>query len=466
MKRRINLFFVLTLLLLDASLAGLAFFFAYHLRLNTETPPPLNIPPFSRYSGMMLLHVLSLVAVFFLYKLYHRQRAASLLDELSSILAATSIGTVVAVAATSFLYKNELDYPRLMIAYAWMLTILWVSFGRVLHARLRALLRQRGMDKARLLVVGVGETGRSIGEAIRRAPHLGYRLVGFVSNGDRSGEDLGAPLLGSTSHLAELIRTHHIDEVIIALPQATHDELLEIISECQMQQVNIKVFPDVFQIMAAEISVGDLGGLPLLTVKDIALRGWKLTLKRLVDVLGSGIGLVLLSPLLLLTAVLIKFDSKGSAFYTQERMGLDLKPFPLLKFRSMIAGAEHESGPVWAVRDDPRRTRLGTILRRYSLDELPQLINVLLGEMSLVGPRPERPYFVEQFKQRVPRYLERHREKAGMTGWAQVNGLRGEAPIAERTKYDLWYIENWSLLLDLKIVLKTLTQIFRDRNAY
>ncbi|MBC7262104.1 MAG: exopolysaccharide biosynthesis polyprenyl glycosylphosphotransferase [Chloroflexi bacterium] len=221
-----------------------------------------------------------------------------------------------------------------------------------------------------------------------------------------------------------------------------------------------------FQIIASEISIDDLNGLPLLTVRDVALRGWRLAVKRAMDIVVSAATLILLSPLMLLIALLIKLDSPGPVFYTQERMGLDAKPFQILKFRSMRVDAEQQTGPVWATRNDPRVTRLGAFIRRYSLDELPQFINVLLGDMSLVGPRPERPVFVEQFRQIVPRYMERHKEKAGITGWAQVNGLRGDTSIVERTKYDLWYIENWSLLLDIKILIKTFFNIFRDKNAY
>jgi exopolysaccharide biosynthesis polyprenyl glycosylphosphotransferase len=230
--------------------------------------------------------------------------------------------------------------------------------------------------------------------------------------------------------------------------------------------VAVKVFPDVFQIMASEVSIGDLGGLPLLSVRDTGLRGWRLILKRAIDMMGSVVGLILLSPFMMLLAILIKLESAGPVFYTQERMGLDGKRFMMLKFRSMRANAENETGPVWATHDDSRRTRLGTILRQISFDELPQLVNVLLGDMSLVGPRPERPIFVEQFKKSIPRYMDRHREKAGMTGWAQINGLRGDTSIIERTKYDLWYIENWSLLLDFRILIRTFLQILNDNTAY
>jgi len=225
------------------------------------------------------------------------------------------------------------------------------------------------------------------------------------------------------------------------------------------------VFPDVFQIMATEVSIGDLGGLPLLTMRDVALRGWRLTVKRAMDVAISGTGLVVISPLMLLTALLIKLDSRGPVFFVQERTGLDGRPFLMLKFRSMRQDAEAH-GPGWTTEDDPRRTRLGSIIRKLSVDELPQLINVLLGDMSLVGPRPEQPAYVEQFRRNIPRYMDRHREKAGLTGWAQVNGLRGDTSITERTKYDLWYIENWSLWLDINIIIRTVLQGLTSRSAY
>jgi exopolysaccharide biosynthesis polyprenyl glycosylphosphotransferase len=238
-----------------------------------------------------------------------------------------------------------------------------------------------------------------------------------------------------------------------------------LLSECDRGQVTVKVFPDVFQIMASPVGIGDLGGLPLVTVRDIALRGWRRLAKRLMDIAGATIGLVVMSPLMMLVAVLIKLDSRGPVFYVQDRMGLDARPFSILKFRSMRENAELD-GPGWTVEGDPRITRLGHIIRRINVDELPQLINVLLGQMSLVGPRPERPVYVNQFRRSIPRYMDRHWEKAGLTGWAQVNGLRGDTSIAERTKYDLWYIENWSLLLDFKILVRTVLSVFESPNAY
>jgi Undecaprenyl-phosphate glucose phosphotransferase len=353
-----------------------------------------------------------------------------------------------------------------MIVYAWLLTVLLVGVGRAAIIWLRTRLRQRPSLADRLLIVGTGDVGRMILQKARQTPHLGYEVVGFVNGDSQPGQQImGVPVLGSVEDLPSLIEKYCIDEVIVGLPELTHQEALTIISRCERGRVGIKIFPDLFQIIASELSIGDLGGLPLLSVRDVALRGWKLTLKRVVDIIGSSILLIALSPLLMLVAIVIKLESPGPVFYVQERMGLDARPFWCLKFRSMSRDAEKD-GPGWTSANDPRRTRVGSLLRRLSIDELPQFINVLLGDMSLVGPRPERPVYVDQFRRSIPRYMDRHREKAGLTGWAQVNGLRGDTSIAERTKYDLWYIENWSLWLDFKILVRTALNVFRDRRAY
>ncbi len=458
--------FLYTALLLstDVMMIVLAFLFSYFLSVWMETPTPADAYPIRRYLSVLAIQVLTMVAVFFFAKLYHRQRGMSHVDEFYAVFVAVSVGTIMSVAFNAFLIRNGPDYSRRMIVLNWTLTIVLVTIGRLLYSRLKWTLQSRGVGAARVLIVGTGEAGRMVLRAIQRSPGLGYELVGMVTH-DSQLRDLGVPVLGTTEELASLIPTQQIDEVIIALPDAPSGEILPIISDCHRAKVATRVYPSVFQLITSDLSIGHLGGLPLLTVRDTVLRGWRLTLKRAMDVVGSGVGLVVSSPLMLLLGVLIKLDSRGPVFYTQERMGLDERPFEMVKFRSMKVGAEDETGPVWAVKEDPRRTRLGALIRRFSLDELPQLINVFLGEMSLVGPRPERPVFVEQFKQLIPRYVERHQEKAGMTGWAQVNGLRGDTSIVERTKYDLYYIENWSILFDVKILIKTLATFLRQKAA-
>jgi exopolysaccharide biosynthesis polyprenyl glycosylphosphotransferase len=469
MKRKADALFAFSLVVNDLIMVGLSFYLAYWLRQLIAIPPPVEISPFVDYVGMMAIQVITLLLLYFFSRLYDVKRSMPRLDEFYRIFAATSIGTVITIASTTFLFKNtalELDFPRAMVIYAWLLTVILVTAGRSVLVLARNWLRRRGLWSDRLLIVGTGDVGRMILQKVRQMPRLGYEVVGFIDGDDpQVNEIMGVPVLGDIDDIPDLIQEHEIEEVIIGRPELAHQEVLAIISRCERGQVGIKIFPDLFQIIATELSIGDLGGLPLLTVRDVALRGWKLTLKRSVDLLGSTLGLIVLSPVLMLIAVIIKLDSPGPVFYAQERMGLDAKPFWCLKFRSMRTDAEKD-GPGWTTEADPRVTRLGRLIRRFSIDELPQLINVFVGEMSLVGPRPERPVYVNQFRRSIPRYMDRHREKAGMTGWAQVNGLRGDTSIAERTKYDLWYIENWSLWLDFKIMLRTIFSAIGDRHAY
>jgi Undecaprenyl-phosphate glucose phosphotransferase len=262
-------------------------------------------------------------------------------------------------------------------------------------------------------------------------------------------------VLGKPTSIGRVIRVTAADEVIIALSGRSSGEVLDIVALAEDEAVEIKLYPDVFQLVTNnEVSVGDVSGLPLLSVKNVALDSpINQALKRTLDVVVAAIVMTLFSPIMLLIAALIRLESPGPVFFVQERVGLDGRPFPCIKFRGMRQDAEAMGS--WTTQDDPRVTRLGAFLRRYSLDELPQFMNVLRGEMSIVGPRPEQPMWVEKFSQSIPRYVRRHKQKAGITGWAQVNGLRGDTSIEERTRYDLYYIENWSLLFDVKIIIKT-----------
>ena len=471
MSRNFRILFALLTVFADALMASLALYVAYELRARIPFPTPLRLGPFRDYLALAAMQVGSLLVTFFVFRLYHLRRGRSRIDLLYAVLSAVSISSLSSTALAYLAYHSERELTRGLLLYSWVLTIPLIALGRVLTSRVQRVVRGRNPD--RLLLIGTGDVAHMILQKTLQTPQLGFKVVGFAngpaSGGDSapSGDIAGVPILGPMAELPRILRDHDIHQVVIALPQASHEELLDLISVCEDARAEVRIFPDLFQIVASELSIDDLGGLPLLTVRDVALRGWKLSAKRAMDVIVSGIILVSISPLMLLIAILIKLESKGPVFYTQVRVGLDGKPFAMIKFRSMRTDAEKETGPVWATADDPRKTRFGSFLRKTSLDEFPQFINVLLGDMSLVGPRPERPMFVEQFRQVVPRYMERHREKAGITGWAQVNGLRGETSIVERTKYDLYYIENWSLLFDLKIILRTAMNFFRrNGNAY
>lgn len=467
-KQKLRTAYIITLAILDALLICVGFILAYQLRMIIPWPEELpTAVPLSNYFGLMLVQVISIIAALFFYRQYYIPRAVSRVDQLYYLFAAVSIGTLLAVAVSTFVFKGDeviRDYPRAMIIYAWLLTIVLLLLGRLLHQSVRAALRRNyGIGEDKLLVVGTGDMAQVVVQRILWSPHLGYELVGIV-NGDDREEMLGIPIVGRPEDLPRLIETYGIDEVIIAMPEKGHRETVRVISYCERGRVSIKTFPDIFQFVTTEATIDDLGGLPLLTVRDFALRGYMLIFKRLIDFTVAAFGLIFLAPLMMLVAIAIKLESPGPVFFVQERMGLDGKPFLMIKFRSMRSDAEKD-GPGWTTTNDPRQTKLGKLIRRLEVDELPNLINVFIGEMSLVGPRPEQAHYVEQFRKIVPRYMDRHQEKGGMTGWAQVNGLRGDTSINERTKYDLWYSEHWSVLLDLKIIIRTLWQIVSRDNG-
>ena len=457
---------------LDVLMLAMAFVMGYGARLYLPfLEAAEGLQPLVEYIPVMVLNIFTIITMFYFSRLYHQHRIFSRFDQARNILGAVTVGAMMANGTQELFFKNtvfEVEYFRGMFIYVWAFSFIMVVLGREAHRIVQWSARRRGVARDNLLIVGTGRIARDITRRIHDNPILGYNIIGVVSAQYKpKGHVLGIPVVGLHHDLPELIDRYDIQQVIVALPDAKRAEIVDLVTSCQRGQVDIKIYPDIFAYMAGDLGVHDLDGIPLLTVRDIALRGWKLSLKRGLDVLGSFLGLVFLSPFMLFTALAIRLESRGPVFYSQLRMGLDGRPFPMIKFRSMRPDAEVE-GPGWTVENDPRVTRIGRFMRRTNWDEIPQLINVLLGQMSLVGPRPERPVYVQEFRHKIPRYMERHREKAGMTGWAQVNGLRGDTSIATRTAHDLWYVENWSLWLDIKIILRTIRQTISTSsiNAY
>lgn len=464
---------------IDAGMLSLAFVLGYYARATLPFPsiPVGDPPPLAEYLPMMGIHTITITILFYFTRMYHMNRAINRFDLGITIAQNVSIGTFIAIAVETLAFKNstlDLDYPRGVIVYAWLFSLFSVAVGRELHRQVVVRLRKVGIGRDQLLVIGGGAIAAHIINRIHRSPELGFDVIGIVANealekqesDDSEPYHIDVPNLGDYEKLPIIIDSNQINHIIIALPEATRRELARLISLCQRGTVDIKIYPDTFAFITSGLTVDQLSGMPLLGVRDLSLRGWKLSLKRGLDFVGSTIGLIFLSPFMLLIASLIYLTDRGPVFFCQERVGLDGKPFPMIKFRTMGIDAEKKGN--WTVPNDTRITKIGAILRRSNLDELPNLINVFFGHMSLVGPRPEQQRFVEEFQEKIPRYMERHREKSGMTGWAQVNGFRGDTSIQERLKYDLYYVENWSLWFDIKIILRTIAQtiLFRSRNAY
>ncbi len=463
MRKDLTFLFVPLWFALDALAVALAVLLAYHVRFTLGWPPPEESHAIDVYYRLGLLLTAAYVGIMVLNGLYRTQRHVPSEEYFLKIIAAVALGTIVAVGISTFFWREGFVYSRLLLGYAVVLSTFFLTFERVAFSLIRGRLHQRNMGTVRTVIVGHGAGSEFVHDHLRRLPQLGYEVVGILDdNPDDNALRLNYPLLGRLDLLPNVIREHDVKEVIITLPELNSKDLLHILDLCPTENVRIRVHPDLFQFLVSTVQVDEISGLPLLTVKEPRLAAWHRVAKRTMDVLVAAFTLVALSGPLLVVALLIRIDSAGPTFFIQERVGRDGKAFPIIKFRTMVDNNSGKDGRDWTVVDDPRRTRIGKFLRRFSIDELPNLINVLLGHMSLVGPRAEQPQYVRQFSVEIPRYMERHREKAGMTGWAQVNGLRGDVPIDQRTQYDLYYIENWSIFFDVRILLRTIIAVFKD----
>jgi Undecaprenyl-phosphate glucose phosphotransferase len=472
-----------TYVALDVLATAAAWVAAYFLRFHSDLvgvylPVTKGVPDLDRY--LLLLPLLALIwpAVLYFHGLYKIKRSRSKIDEFFGILFSVFIATALVVGATLYVrvyyrYQPEVA-PLWEYSQGVFLIFVILDVAALCAARwaLRAHLQKRwaaGYNVKRVLVAGAGELGQTVAETIQAHAELGFRVVGFLDD-RRTTALAGLPVLGRLDEVSRILADERVDQLYIALPLDEHARLPQLLQLAGNECVDLKVVPDLVQYATIRAELEDLDGIPIVSLNEVPLRGWNSMVKRLLDaVLGSVILLFLtfVLPVFPLIALLIKWrGGPGPVVLRQERMTLDGKTFQIFKFRTMVEEAERDTGPVWATADDPRRTAVGVWLRRFNLDELPQLLNVVLGDMSLVGPRPERPPFVQQFKERIPQYMLRHRVKSGITGWAQVNGWRGNTSIEKRIEYDLYYIENWSLLLDLKILILTLFRGFGQKHAY
>jgi len=467
----------------DVVATALAWLLAYALRFHVEAigwvlPVTKGVPELSRYLLLLPLMAVLWPAVLYFHGLYQIKRGRSRIDEFFAILFSVLIASALTLGATLYVrvyyrYQPEVspdwEYSQAVFALFVVLDVLLLSLGR---RAVRAWQESRwaaGEDLTRVVVAGTGELGRTVADTLLAHRKLGYRVVGFLGEGPGADGHAGLPVIGAIDDARDAMERSQADQLYVALPLEDHARLVPLVKSLSNECVDIKVVPDVVQYATIKAVLEDLDGIPIISLNEVPLQGWSSMVKRLMDVTVSSLlllGLVVVPVLPLLALCVRLFGGKGPVLLRQERMTLDGKTFQIFKFRTMVDEAEKETGPVFATSDDPRRTPIGAWLRRHNLDELPQLLNVFLGDMSLVGPRPERPPFVQQFRERIPAYMRRHRVKSGMTGWAQVNGWRGNTSIEKRIEFDLYYIENWSLLLDLKILILTLFRGFGQPHAY
>jgi len=478
MLRRYGRLLVALYVVSDALLGILAFGLAYLIRFSSGLiPVTRGFPPFEQYVAVMPVVAVLVPLAYYFQGVYRLRRGRSRVDDFFLVFIGTVVAVILGVITTLYIDAYHASAQEQAVGAYQVSRIVWAVFLVVNLALtfgsrelVREILERRwkaGIGLKRILIAGAGDLGRVVAEKILQHGELGYQIVGFVD--DRAGGDhlgyRGLPLLGTLADAPDIVRQEKIDHLYVALPLDEHVKMLDLIENTSREMVDVKVVPDLVQFLALRARLEDLDGVPIINIHDVPLQGLNSAIKRMIDVAISGFAaLALLLPCSII-ALLIKWSSPGAAFYRQERMGLDGRPFWVYKFRSMRAGAEDVTGPIWARDDDPRCTPVGRFLRHWDLDELPQIWNVLKGDMSIVGPRPERPFFVDQFKHRFPQYMLRHKVKAGITGWAQVNGWRGNTSLEKRIEFDLYYIENWSVSLDLKIMFMTIFRGLLQRQA-
>ncbi len=423
-------------------------------------------PGMGMYVQGSLVSTVLFVVIYRYLGLYARPQLGHFTERIPRIIRSTALGLVLATAL-AFAIRTEVPFSRTVAALSFFTVTILVIIERNVLFQLERHWAKYQAEKRNVLVLGAGPMAVRLRHALEGEPRLRSRIVGFLPLGGETPDPALPPALvrGGLAELTGLLQRERIAEVILANPsELSHPDMVGVMVECEKALADFMMVPDLFRMLTSRMNMQTVEGIPLLGIDRWPLDlFWNRLIKRIEDILGALVGIVLSAPVVLVAALLIRRESPGPVFYRQERCGEKGRPFTLYKLRTMRVDAEKETGPVWTSENDPRRTRIGGLLRSFNIDELPQFWNVLKGDMSLVGPRPERPHFVEQFKEDVSRYMWRHAYKPGMSGWAQVNGLRGNTSIQDRIKLDLFYLENWSLGLDFKILLLT---FFARKNAY
>lgn len=405
------------------------------------------------------------VILFTFTGLYNFHYAKSRIDEFISIFKTISLGVLILFLIT-FEGERDLETPprlsRMFIANYWLVLLICTSSSRLIFRTIQRALLTAGLGHRRTLIVGWGKKSWDLVEELKKFPALGYNIIGFVAENENESKTnnhyKSIPLLGNIQEIDHLIDENKAQEVILALKGNTRKKALDVMAQCNGTTVKFKIVPDMYDIVIGQMRTNQIYGLPLIDIEPRYMPAWEHQVKRLMDIFFSAIVLIGFLPIWLLVGIIIKLESKGPALYKQERVGLNGKSFMIYKFRSMIQDAESKSGPQWATKKDPRITKLGNLLRKVRIDEIPQFINILAGEMSLIGPRPERPFFVDQFKKEIPFYARRLKVKPGLTGWAQIKGGYDTSieNVKEKLQFDLFYLENMSLRMDMKVIFNTI----------
>ena len=456
------------LVVLDAAIIAASFMLAYFFKfyILNDGPGP-GVLPAKDYLELLPFIVPGFVLLYYSCGVYAPKRTIRRRFEIYSIVQANTVG-LAAMIIILYMIVKEINYSRSVIMFFYMLNIFLTSCLRLALRKSLQTIRSKGYNLKHILLVGYSRATEAYIDRLHDNPQWGYVVCGVLDDNIPAGTVYkGVKVLGSLGNLEIILPENKLDEIAITLSLKDYDHLADIVNICEKSGVHTKFIPDYNSLIPTKPYTEDLMGLPVINIRYVPLTNTgNMLLKRAVDIVGSLCGIIVLSPVMLLCALAVKLSSPGPVIFKQERVGLHNKPFYMYKFRSMEQQASNKEKKAWTVKNDPRVTGVGKILRRTSLDELPQLFNILKGDMSLVGPRPERPHFVDKFKEEIPRYMVKHQVRPGLTGWAQVNGLRGDTSIRKRIEYDIYYIENWTLGLDVKIIFLTFFTGFINKNAY
>lgn len=443
----------------------LAYFIKFYI-IDADTTD-VGVLSVRNYFIVLIFLVPGYVILYFLSSVYGPKRTVKQRHEFLVIFRANTLGMAFYIIVL-YLVIREINYSRLMMGIFYILNIFLTCMSRVVLRTMLRTIRKKGYNIKHVLVVGYSRAAEQYIDRLGWNPQWGYKVCGILDDTVPAGTLYkGVKVLGRLENLEVILPHNELDEVAIALALKDYDNLEHVVNICEKSGVHTKFIPDYNSVIPTRPYTEDLMGLPVINIRYVPLANTSnKVIKRAMDIAGSVCGIVILSPLLLFLAILVKISSPGPVIFKQERVGLHGKPFYMYKFRSMEQQSEDEEKKAWTVRDDPRVTCVGRLMRRTSLDELPQLFNILKGDMSLIGPRPERPLFVERFKEEIPRYMVKHQVRPGLTGWAQVNGFRGDTSIKKRIDCDIYYIENWTIGFDIKIFLLTFFTGFINKNAY
>ena len=448
----------------DAVSFMIAYYFKFYILNNG---PGVGVLPVGDYFMLLFFIVPIYMFLYHSCSVYAPKRTVRRRFEVYGIVKANTIG-IVALIIVLYMIIREINFSRSVMVYFYVVNVTATSFFRLNLRKGLCSIRRRGYNLKHILLVGYSRAAEEYIDRLNDNPQWGYVVCGILDDHIPGGTLYkGVKVLGRLGNLEVILPENKLDEIAITLPLKDYDYLESVVSICEKSGVHTKFIPDYNSLIPSRPYTEDLMGLPVVNIRYVPLTNTgNILVKRMMDVAGALVGIVLTSPVMLLSALLVKLTSPGPVIFRQERVGLHNKPFYMYKFRSMELQAPGEEKKAWTVRNDPRVTPVGRVLRRTSLDELPQLFNILRGDMSLVGPRPERPLYVEKFKEEIPRYMVKHQVRPGLTGWAQVNGLRGDTSIRKRVEYDIYYIENWTVWFDFKIILMTFFTGFVNKNAY